>query len=385
VGFLRESSKYLESRRDRALLPLADTHAELLEHRALPAVKAFSEFGAKTDAGQEPPLAGELVRGAGQQGIMGFFNLLPAYRNAVFGHGTQLPDTFYREMGPPLLDAVCEVLDQRCLFGGLTLALARVVAAPSGDSCEIDWLGLRGLEALRLPTAELGSAPLEAGGNVYFVGVGARVKLHPLVIYREDKWERRQIGFLNRTVTRRRRPEGSEEFEEVCSCEYLDYSVGPISWAEARPELTKLLCRLRGQEVRISEVDRLIREEPAEPHEEQEAERLRTGTTIGDFELEGELGRGGMAVVFLAWQRSLHRRVALKVLPPAMAGDPVTLARFEREIPALARCDHPNLVKILTSDIDRDLHYYAMEMVEGTNFADLFEVLCTWRKQNGQP
>jgi WD40 repeat protein len=76
--------------------------------------------------------------------------------------------------------------------------------------------------------------------------------------------------------------------------------------------------------------------------------------------------------------------VALKVLPPALAADPVALARFRREIAALARCEHPNLVKILTSGSDGDRHYYAMELVEGTNLADLFAVLASWRKQGGK-
>jgi hypothetical protein len=51
VGFLREASRYLEGRPDRALLPLADAHAELLAHRALPAVKAFADRAAAGSPG----------------------------------------------------------------------------------------------------------------------------------------------------------------------------------------------------------------------------------------------------------------------------------------------------------------------------------------------
>ena len=81
---------------------------------------------------------------------------------------------------------------------------------------------------------------------------------------------------------------------------YLDYAIGAISDVEARPELTELLGRLRGQPVKASDVDRLMREEPAEAGEQAAAERMRAGLTVGDFELEGELGRGGMGVVYLA-------------------------------------------------------------------------------------
>src|SRR5262249_46329388 len=109
------------------------------------------------------------------------------------------------------------------------------------------------------------------------------------------------------------------------------------------------------------------------------------GETIGDFTLEGELGRGGMGVVYRARQRSLNRQVALKVLPPALAADPVSLARFRREIAALARADHPNLVKILTSGSDGDRHFYAMELVEGTDLSALFEVLRAWKVGSGRP
>ena len=48
---------------------------------------------------------------------------------------------------------------------------------------------------------------------------------------------------------------------------------------------------------------------------------------------------------------------------------------------ALSRCDHPNLVKILTSGSDGDRHYYAMELVEGTTLSGLAEVLTAWRRQ----
>jgi WD40 repeat protein/serine/threonine protein kinase len=92
-----------------------------------------------------------------------------------------------------------------------------------------------------------------------------------------------------------------------------------------------------------------------------------------------------MGIVYKARQRSLNRWVALKVLPPGLAADPVALARFRREIAALERCEHPNLVKILTSGSDGDRHYYAMELVEGTNLADLFVVLASWRRQRGRP
>ncbi|HRI63110.1 MAG TPA: serine/threonine-protein kinase, partial [Polyangium sp.] len=101
---------------------------------------------------------------------------------------------------------------------------------------------------------------------------------------------------------------------------------------------------------------------------------------LGDFELLGELGRGSMGIVYKARQRSLRRFVALKVLPPSMHADPVARKRFAREIAALARCDHPNVVKILASGEDNQRLYYAMEYVEGADLGRAFKVLSSWRK-----
>ena len=70
--------------------------------------------------------------------------------------------------------------------------------------------------------------------------------------------------------------------------------------------------------------------------------RPLAGQSIAHYKILSPLGRGGMGAVYRARQRSLNRTVALKVLAPALASDPVALARFRREISALARCDHPN-------------------------------------------
>ena len=66
--------------------------------------------------------------------------------------------------------------------------------------------------------------------------------------------------------------------------------------------------------------------------------------TLGEFTLRGEVGRGGMGVVYDAWQRSLDRRVALKILTPGIAADARSVGRFLREAKAAAQLKHPNLV-----------------------------------------
>jgi len=86
---------------------------------------------------------------------------------------------------------------------------------------------------------------------------------------------------------------------------------------------------------------------------------------VGDFEIRAELGRGGMGVVHEAWQRSLGRRVALKILAPAMAADPAAIARFHREAAAVARLRHPNIVEVHGVGHDADVHWFAMALVDG--------------------
>ena len=90
--------------------------------------------------------------------------------------------------------------------------------------------------------------------------------------------------------------------------------------------------------------------------------------TLGEFELLSELGRGGMGIVYRAWQPSLGREVALKRL--GHIGNTKAEARFRREIKALGRVDHPNLIRIFTSGADPggDL-FYAMELVEGATLS----------------
>src|SRR4051812_27514380 len=87
VGFLRDSSAYLHARPDAALLPIATTHEALVRHEALPAVRAFAERASKAPDGEQPPITPEAARDASRRGVLGFFDLVAAYRNQVFGHG----------------------------------------------------------------------------------------------------------------------------------------------------------------------------------------------------------------------------------------------------------------------------------------------------------
>jgi serine/threonine-protein kinase len=89
----------------------------------------------------------------------------------------------------------------------------------------------------------------------------------------------------------------------------------------------------------------------------------------GLYEIEAEIGRGGMAVVYRARDTRLRRRVALKVLPPELAFRPEVRTRFLREAEMAARLSHPHIVPIYAVDESNGLVYFAMGLVEGESLA----------------
>ncbi len=90
---------------------------------------------------------------------------------------------------------------------------------------------------------------------------------------------------------------------------------------------------------------------------------------IGPYEILGELGRGGMGVVYRAFERSTNRVVALKVLPEEMSRKPELIKRFQREAQAAAALHHPNIVPVYAIGEDFGTYYFAMEYVEGMHLA----------------
>jgi predicted Ser/Thr protein kinase len=86
-----------------------------------------------------------------------------------------------------------------------------------------------------------------------------------------------------------------------------------------------------------------------------------------ELQLEGEIGRGGMAVVFKARQAHLDRPIALKILAPWLAGEPGFAERFSREARVLAKLNHPNIVTIHDFGQAARFFYLLMEFVDGVN------------------
>ncbi len=84
-----------------------------------------------------------------------------------------------------------------------------------------------------------------------------------------------------------------------------------------------------------------------------------------DYDVEREIGRGGMAIVYRGVERQLRRTVALKVLPPELLLGPAVIGRFEREAQMAAALDHPSIIPIYRVGQTASLAYLAMKYVEG--------------------
>lgn len=105
------------------------------------------------------------------------------------------------------------------------------------------------------------------------------------------------------------------------------------------------------------------------------AARLASGIQLGDFTIIREIGRGGMGVVYLAEQRGLKRRVALKVLRHHLTLEARHVSRFQREARSAARLKHPNIVSIHSVGEHDGHQYISMDYLPGPTLADVIETL----------
>ena len=101
------------------------------------------------------------------------------------------------------------------------------------------------------------------------------------------------------------------------------------------------------------------------------AVELPIGSTFAGHRIDAVAGRGGMGVVYLATDLTLDRPVALKLIAPGLASDPVFRARFESECKLAAGIDHAHVVQIFHAGEERGLLYVTMRYVQGTDLRTL--------------
>jgi eukaryotic-like serine/threonine-protein kinase len=154
-------------------------------------------------------------------------------------------------------------------------------------------------------------------------------------------------------------------------------------WPAALDEACKGNVDLRVQVMRLLEADRRLSTDSflASRAIEDAALLLRNvpdklpgaGTVLGNYRLGDHIGTGGMGVVFEAEDLRLHRRVAVKVLPPHFAGEEgkELVLRFHREARAASLLNHPNIVSIYDAEFEQGWCYIAMEFIEGKTVRQL--------------
>lgn len=97
------------------------------------------------------------------------------------------------------------------------------------------------------------------------------------------------------------------------------------------------------------------------------------GQTLGRYKVVEEIGRGGMAIVYKAYEASLERDVAIKVLPLYLAANKTFVKRFRREARSAAKLRHPNILEIYRIGRAKGYHYMAMPYIEGETLKDKLE------------
>ncbi len=100
------------------------------------------------------------------------------------------------------------------------------------------------------------------------------------------------------------------------------------------------------------------------------------GTLIGPYEIRKHIARGGMADVYLAYEQGLQRKVALKIMLPALAADEQFVQRFQREAQVVAQLDHPNIIHVYRiGKTESGRPYIAMQYIEGGSLQDTLRKL----------
>ncbi|MCA9673394.1 MAG: protein kinase, partial [Myxococcales bacterium] len=266
---------------------------------------------------------------------------LAGYRNAVLGHGAVRAPTFYEHAG----EVLAAGLDAAWRADVFWPDDARLVLV---DAVEVDAAGARRGRVLDLTGAA--AVVIDPRGTVvdddvlphrlYQARGGGYRSLHPWLLYEAAELRERVLFFNGRGRAAR----------------FLDYVGGEQLKAKALAAVCPTV---------EADLDAAMLPGRAAADDDEPADATR----FGDYRILGKLGEGGMGVVYLARQETLDRTVALKMLPPGASDDPVAVARFRREVAALARCEHPNVVKVLAVGVHDGRPYYTMEVVDGADLA----------------
>ena len=175
-------------------------------------------------------------------------------------------------------------------------------------------------------------------------------------------------------------PDSDEQLAELLDRLLQQHRSGdPVEWSEIRERHPELADELRDVweaaliSERLASWDRKthgsnswldIDRSPADPLDVVDV------VDFGDYRIDEEIGRGGMGVVYRAWQFSLRRSVALKRILRGDMASPIDIARFRSEAESAARLRHPHIVSIYEVGTHDGLPYFSMQYVPGTTLAE---------------
>jgi serine/threonine protein kinase len=112
---------------------------------------------------------------------------------------------------------------------------------------------------------------------------------------------------------------------------------------------------------------------PASPSGEtgRRSRRLQEGSLLGEYNLVSLIGQGGLGVVYKAYQKTLNRHVALKVLKREFSGSTEYISRFKNEAQHAANMRHPNIVQVYGIGEEDNFYYFIMELVTGRTLREI--------------
>lgn len=272
---------------------------------------------------------------------------LVQYRNQVIGHGSQRTESFYERAGERLANAL-DAAWRAGIFlpSGAKLLYVESIALDARSRARVRAFDLTG-ESPRLVPLELEPGRFQPRPRTLNVVRGEDwTELHPWCLYDEEQERVLCFNGLGRRA------------------QYLDYASGAVlTGAEleaAHPGVTdELRSRLETSGSAVQRAGAVRAPDDA--------------NLVGDCQLLNEIGAGQASKVYLARQESLGRLVAVKLFSARALPEAEDLARFEREIDALARCEHPNVVKVLTRGRQRGVPWFAMEHIEGASLDRVYE------------
>jgi serine/threonine protein kinase len=141
---------------------------------------------------------------------------------------------------------------------------------------------------------------------------------------------------------------GSEIAPGVRFCAMCGHDVSGVQASLATAEITVPTVSIRG----------------AEAIQQEMLEHLQQAT-LGEYDIQGELGRGGMATVYLAHEIALDRKVAIKVMSPALVTGEGMIERFKREARTSASLSHPNIIPVYAVRETDRLLFFVMKFIQG--------------------